>query len=559
MSVKETHQAIVTIYRRGKTPISLQVDSLNDKYRDFLNISITRTLRGPAAVSITMQGRKYKTGDLWSSIIGLGDMVKIDAAVYRNPDAASMPWKTIFFGFIQSCTFQSQVEQSGFQEITTINASCALGILQGNSYNYWLQIPLPERGLTLPERIVAKINKTGDFADAVAGTSVDNFGVVTSMAEALKLVFTTLIYGNFPLRKTINLDNGTSKDYLWEDLHAFNFQSDLGRVSIPLNALAPEAQSWADTIQAVVDAPEFFEFYCEMLPSESLQTAIDTPRTKAKFNKEAALNFPSKFLNASGEAINYTETFVLRPNPFPIYDPDTYGSTPDFRLWDALPTYKMLEGVGYENLEISRNNAVNNVYSMFSVKPVNFLIKENDAAYQQLQSENIIIDFDKYINLTGRRHLDVNTRRLPIEFFDETGKFTTKEKQQSGNLYQVFTKRLNYELFSYNHFNDLYYSGQVTGPFDTRIELGCRFVLDWNVQTNTAVEHSQFMLFYVEGYIHEITANSAKTSLAVTRGLPLDMYEKEYFETLGRKRFDAEIEPVVGVTAAAALITARGL
>ncbi len=517
--VLQTHAVKVTVYRRGKAPVVLGLAS-DGRRSDLLSVTVQRSLNAPALVNVVLPGFKGPEGNWWSDAISPGDWIQIDATIRRNPDALSDPWRTIFFGFVTYAGRNNSVSETELTRTSVISATCTLGFLQAESFNYWQGAftNIPGAG----EIQAAALNPT----NGVVGQGGELL-LYNTMAVAANNLMRQLIYAMFAVQRRIG-----QKDMLWRDTHGFRFDSDDFRINASVSQQFAQADvTFLDGLMGLLDAPVFYEFFVESAKIDIL----DAPQGSTRQIKPSGLVFP-------GQSGTRAEIIRLRPCPLPEFHKDGGYSA---AAWNSLPTVVAREEVGEFALSVGRS--LDGIYTTFQVYTAEIL-GGNGGDTQVLKAENAVVDLAKANDLRGRRPFNASTKRTTIRARGDTGLTNITDSAtgqlsaassgtKSGDVLQdvdSFLRYLSETAFSFHQYADRWYNGTIEGMGDLRIQLGSRYVNDG-------------MMYYVEGYTHSFTPTDAHTALVVTRGLPLEVYRDEYPDHLGRKRADEAFAPVIGL------------
>ena len=522
IGITQGHQLRVTIYRKpGKAPLVFGINSgIKDPYKDLRQVSIGRRMNQPANVSVVVPGRRSAVGGLWSDEVTFGDWIRIDANVTRGKGGATQPWRTIFFGYVTGVEFGAQYNEEA-NEDTIITAGCQLFWLTRNMTNYWLGIPGTFGSNDASERIRKLTNDGGQGA------------LFSSTAEALKIMFNSLIYTFFPMRR--QLESGSLR---WIDTHGYRFESDRFVQGLNMEQFAPHASSWMQGIMDLVDMPHFYQIYCDVLP----RTRILTGKGIHEQPKVGSLGFGSERSAKKDTGLIFpgdrADSIIVRPLPFPEYH--EYGGY-DSQAWDALPTFSELPHFGAMQLAMRKGGE--DIYTYYSTTS----IVGNGAEIAGVTLANSIAttihDRDKHESLCGYAPLSVGTRRLPYAGTTEderNGKTpSASDVDDRISSYGEFLGFMNETLFSFHQFNDRFYTATHTGTINLDLELGGRFRFDRGK-----------MLGFIDGYTHTFTPTDATTVVSITRALNVAAYQEELPATMGidkggtRKRRDETLRPL---------------
>lgn len=502
--ILQKHGVRVTVYPRFGKPMVFGLTSESTNRSQLLEVGVSRQIGQPNAATFVLPGRKSPGGAFWADIIRKMDFVQIDACVMRNPDRLSQRWRTIFAGYVQN-TSRSSVMGADFSEATIITSQCAMGVLNLEAYNYWRDAAFTA-------------GQQGDAPAFLNYNGLGDFNIVNSIARVTSFVFNQLIAQIYPLGRTVN-----GVEYDFSQTYGLRVSSDPHQVNAKDSILAPDATTWIQMIEAIVDAPVFYEIFSEMLPEPRWKPVIYPPRstlTNPVDTGTPKLIFPSQ------AGAKRAQILTVRPKPFPTYDPNFGGF--DSRAWDGLPLFQEIPELGA--FTVQSDSPLDYIFSLYATRAIPWSSgNANDAAINADANNQVLFDFDKWKNMVGVKELTVASRRNPVATYGQDGKPTPGQ----GLSYGAFIARLNWELFSYNQFNDLFQNGNLAGPTDLDLELGSKFI-------------AGDMLYYIEGYTHSFSAEQSTTQIAVSRGLPTAFYQEGFRETLGRKRVDEELAPIQG-------------
>lgn len=506
MGITQSHSVRITFYRLNQPELIFSLDQ-NDPRGDIRGVTWQRQIGAPGLAAIQLPGKKSPEGQWWSDAIPKMTCVKIDAHIMRNPDRLSQPWRTVFFGFVDNESRGFEMG-NGYSEDTIISATDAMGIVATEAFNYW-------------KNSSDTINSGANIKnDAIIDSSL----LTRPSALVLTTIFQKLIYRFYPFGRRIN-----NVEYSFGQMNGLRFESDSHIINIHDTLFSDGDISWMDMIESATDAPYFTEFFHEMLPETRWTANIRAPRStiiNPAGSGTPKLTFPSR--GTDGKVTNWANFFVARPKPFPTWHPD-YGY--DARAWDALPVYQELPEVGTFTGKLS--SPLSLVYTIFSTHGDALFGQKVGAQQNASASDQVITDVDKYLNMCGMRIMDVATKRNVIDYTNANQK---QDQKSVATDYATFLGNLNRELFSFHQYNDKFLNGTLTGPGDITLGIGGRFI-------------SQGLLFYLEGYTTFMTPETCESSVSVSRGLPIAMYEKTLPKYLGRKRGDEQYAPVVGLSA----------
>jgi|GEM_PF-7045462 len=492
MGVSEYTAARVTVYSKGKAPLRLGLATqgfvggsvpLTGNTTDLVGVSWARRMGGQkgaaGTLAFVLQGRRMgAVGHRWSDVIGPRDLVMLEVTCQRYPDPdgeMSHDWRVEFVGFVMKGGFRMDVET----DQTQVTCMDSMGVLEQEHFSYWRNV-----GAVFSAGGNDAIVDILDSLDRIGKSEMDLMS--NSIAASADILFRALFYNRLGFRYDVD-----GKKRRWEDLHAYRFESDDFGVNVDLQSLAPEGSSWMDAACWALDAPGFYEFWLDNIPADDLKRKLrnggvaDVGRSTQVKTKEAGVEL-------NGDRV---EAFVIRPLPFPTYDPERggyYGGA-----WDALPT---IECLPFGVISESTGRDAENIYSLFSVDTISSPDAKNSSADDASAEAQVVADVEAYWTRVGYRPLDARTKRFVMD----------------GGQSQVISitelsRRLAWQLFSWNHYGDQFYSGVLEVPYDGRVRLGIRYV-------------AHGMMYYVEGYQNSLDHQSATTAITVTRGLPAVVY-----------------------------------
>ena len=374
---------------------------------------------------------------------------------------------------------------------TLVTCQDALGRMGYEHFAYWRQLGETVGDSPQMPDILKRISKVDVFNPKTGTTASGQEMDLTSnsIAASADIIFRGLLYNR--LNSTVKVGGQTLK---WEDCHAFRFESDDLGISVSLQSLAPEGSSWTEAVSWALDAPEFYEFFLDNVERDELRKNYlrNGGGSGAGFVDRKQTRYKDATYIGRGQRI---ERFCVRPNPFPTYDPTGGGYVS--AAWDNLPTNVAIP-TGVLKIDVGRDRDA--IFSAYSVDLVNSSGTETDNASRSDAQAQIVVDQDKYANHVGYRPLDPKTKRFA-------------SGNDSATVNDVaLAKSLSWQLLSFNHFNDRYYSGSIESPYDHRPRLGTRYI-------------AEGYLYYVEAYEHTIEAGgAARSTFVVTRGLSLPQY-----------------------------------
>ena len=422
-------------------------------------------------MAFALPGRRFGlTGHPWSERISPNDTVELQLKVERTDPAASRDWWTEFVGEVRSVTRSN--------DDTLVTCQDAMGRLAYEHFSYWRNLG-DAVGSGAQEDAESRLGPLG-------GSQLLTNNSIAGSAEA---IFKALLYTRLSTR--IKLGNEEVK---WDALHAYRFESDDLNITTDLQSLAPEGTSWGSAVSWAVDSPEFYEFFMDNVPEAELATRLaNGGQSGAGFsNAQQLKSKPGRVF--SGKRI---ERFAIRPAPFPVYDPEKGGYRS--AAWDKLPT-TVAWPWGVIKSEVSRSR--DDLYSTYSVDLVNGGTNNANNSENASAQAQLIIDGEQYAFGTGYRPLDARSKRIATSGAQDATSATPVQ----------LSRTLAWQLCSFHHFNDRFYSGTIQSSFDERPRLGERYI-------------AEGYLYYLEGYQHLIEAGgAAQSSLSVTRGLTLPQY-----------------------------------
>ena len=493
MGYSEHVGARVTVFRLYGEPLTFGMGS---EYGEVLSLSWGRQLgqgsRGLAGrLVFVLSGRAGgQVGTAWSEVISPRDYIEVEVNVSRSQAADPLGWgstdgwETRFTGFVNEITAPTLTPDG--EQLTTVVCSDQMGVLAQQHYAYWRNVGAVFRGNLPNEGIIATLG-------ALAEKGHDRFDLeANSIAGAADTLFKVLLYDRLGFSRDIG---GTA--YRWDDLHGYLFQSDDFGIHVDVTTLAPEGKSWADAVSWVLDAPFFHEFFMENLTEAEAERTLRNGGVRDVGRVSQVRRKAAKRKLKGGRQ----ETFVLRPSPFPTYDPQRGGY--NGAAWDGLPIVESLP-TGNTSHDLRRSDA--DLYSLYSVDLVNQQGTQVDRSGEANAEAQVIGDAEAYNRRVGYSALDPTSKRAEVRY------------QGGGQVYgqsldrAELARRLAWQVFSWSQFNDRFYAGTITGPLDLRAQLGVKYL-------------DEGRLYYVEGYQHTIGADgSAGTEWTVSRGLSAAAY-----------------------------------
>ena len=118
---------------------------------------------------------------------------------------------------------------------------------------------------------------------------------------------------------------------------------------------------------------------------------------------------------------------------------------PVFALFQEIPELGVFT--------VQSDSPLDYIFSLYATRAIPWSSgNANDAAINADANNQVVFDFDKWKNMVGVKELTVASRRNPVATYGQDGKPTPGQ----GLSYGAFISRLNWELFSYNQFNDLF-------------------------------------------------------------------------------------------------------
>lgn len=466
---------------------------------DLVSVGWSRTLakdqNGAQAgqLAFALPGRRYgAVGHAWSELISPNDTVELLCKVDRSPDddgEYSKDWWTEFVGEVRTVKLDN--------DDSVVLCQDAMGRLAYEHFSYWRNLG-EAVGNGNEKDIQKRLGKVGLHQAVLMNNSI---------AGAAEAIFEALLY----TRLSTRIKWG-DEEHKWSDLHGYRFESDDFNVVTDLQSLAPEGTSWGDAVGWAVDAPEWYEFYLDNVPEDELKTRLaNGGKVGAGLSRPQQIKRKAPGKVFTGKRI---ERFVIRPAPFPVYDPQRGGY--NGAAWDNLPT-TVAWPWGVEKVDVSRDR--DHIYSVYSVDLVNGNTQGTDNADNSSAQAQVVVDGERYTFHTGYRPLDARSKRVAV-----AGQTYTASQVE-------FARALGWQLLSFHHFNDRFYSGEIKSSFDWRPRLGTRYI-------------AEGYLYYVEGYSHAIDAGGAESTFTVTRGLTLPQYgvkmQGPAVHMLGRAAEEAE-------------------
>lgn len=458
-----------------------------------LSVAVSRQIgRGGNGVFVLPGLSETQTGSHWVDLISLGDWVQIDATVQRAPgsqrdeDGLSHSWRTLFFGRVLEVEESEQPDGDGFAFVTTVTADDFLGGLEQPHFSYW-------------RKLGATFGSNGDLREKL--NRLDRFDLgeenvtAPTIAVGASIVLEAFIEGRIDIRRKLG-----KKDVDLKDTYGFRFESDGFQTgAMDLNSLAPEAQSWKGALEEIVDGPVFYEMFQDSLKVSDADTRAPDSDEVGGSSRGQARSRRAKYKGRG----DYAELLVIRPAPFPTYRDEIDGSgNPTGKsvysdaAWNALPLIECAP-FAHGNLKVKKSRT--HLKTVFSV---NIQILGTNGAGVTTEADSnaqIVADMEKLLVDVGYDPLDIATKRLPA----------SKDGQSLSN--PQLSRALGWQLFSFNHLNDLYLDGSSSIPVDLRVQLGARW-------------READYLFYTEGYVHTFTPEAATTSLTLSRGLMVEAY-----------------------------------
>jgi len=500
-----------TIFRQYGPPLEF---GLGRQYGEMLSCAWGRTLgktaQGQAGRLILALPDRVNgpVGTAWSEVIAPEDYVELEVYVHRSEVQDPLGWGRtdgyvgVFSGFVESVSLPTQGPDG--EQLTTVTCTDQMGTLDEQHYSYFRNVGAIFKGKLKNEGII-------DTLESLESKGLQRSNLeANSIAGAADALFRGLLYDRLGFERKIGKDT-----YRWDDLHGYLFQSDDFGINVAVDSLAPEGSTWADAVSWVVDAPFFYEFFLENYPAGEQGRALANGGVRDVGRvTQVKRRAPKRVL-----AGNRMELFVLRPSPFPTYDPERGGY--NGAAWDSLP---VIESLPQGNTTHALGRSRRDLYSLFSVDIVNSRTQADSATNANAEAQ-VVGDAEGYLRRRGYRPLDVATKRMEVTYIggEESAVIAREE----------LARRLAWQTFSWNHFNDRFYAGTITGPLDIRARLGCRYL-------------DEGLLFYIEGYMHTVGADgSASTEWSVTRGLSASAYgiKKAAFEhnLYGRTGLTAQV------------------
>lgn len=525
MGVAEYVAARVHVYKQDNTVLSFGLAQAGyvagsvppgDYVSDLISVSWGRQIGKGAAgaagrMAFVLPGRtEIMTGRPWSEVLDPGDYCELEVTCNRYPDPDgnfNTPWEGRFAGFLEDAGLNVTTEDGA--ELTAVSVSDSMGTLDYEHYAYWRNVGAVFNGVGNTDNAIGNLQ-----ALELAKIDSGQLGLLlNTIAGAADVLFRALLYSRLAYQRQVG-----KKDYFWDQLHGYRFESDDFATTIEISSLAPEGSSWMDAVSWAIDAPGFYEFFLDNLPKSQFKQTL-----RNGGSRDVGLTTNIKYKEPPRKLLgDRAEMFVIRPLPFPTYNPKTgYRSA----AWDALPT---IEALPFGNVQSQVTRSRRDVYSTFSVDLVNSgYLQNNDAAAISNAAAVVVGDTEAYYRKVGYRPLDMKTKRWEAIGVPESDDAPKGDGVPKGdNDRAAFAEKLAWQSFSYNQFNDRFYSGSISGPLDLRAQLGVRYVNDG-------------MTFYVEGYQHTISGDVQGTSTdwTVSRGLWNNMYgvKTEYPQhSLGR-------------------------
>lgn len=506
MGVQEMSAVKVRVFRKSGDTLTFGVypgradHPMDGESAPLLTVQVSRQIGRAGVAAFALPGlNELHTGRPWGELISLGDYVQVDATVQRAPGPQendkgfSHSWRTIFFGRVLDMDDASFPENGGFVYTTMVTCDDFLGSLESPQFSYWRELG-------------SSFGLNGDSRDKLNRLQKLNLGETdlsaASTSVAAEIILTAFIEGRMDIERKIG-----DKEVAVKDTYGYRFEGDDLATMQELKQLAPQAQTWKQALELTVDGPHFYELFQDSLPhgAES-RTLAETNSGEIGRSKASQLRKRAPAYRGEG---GYGEMIVVRPAPFPTYrDEIDAAGNPTGKTyyteaaWNSLP---LIEAAPFAHSNLRLNKSRKELYSVFSVNLARTSFGGANDNTQANSGMQIIGDIEKLLKVTGYVPLDVVTKRNAIR--------TLGSDAPEINLVQ-FPRTLGWQLFSFNHLNDIYQSGTSEVPLDLRMQLGARW-------------RENDYLFYIEGYKHVFSLDSASSSLTLSRGLPVEYYGLE--------------------------------
>lgn len=194
---------------------------------------------------------------------------------------------------------------------------------------------------------------------------------------------------------------------------------------------------------------------------------------------------------------------VMRPTPFP-YSVD--GSSIDRSLWDSLPVHDLLEpSLRMHPLSEQMSDFDDGIYNAFFVHP-KLPSFDQVSAITYIPAVVNVPEFFRH----GYRPLSWETYLCG----------TSVDKESS--TFKDFFTQLNWRVATQNNRLDGYRGGSVSVRLSPHVFIGERVLLN-----HIANDDTTQTMYYVKGVAHNVTRQSANTTLTLDRGLPVDAYDDD--------------------------------
>lgn len=511
MGVSEQVGVKVTVFRRGNQsplhfglPVGGYVGGSvpnGGTSSDISSLAWGRTLSGGQAgrmVFVLPSRTGGDVGEEWSELISINDWVELDVHVARTPFTAQDTardrdsvgstggYQGRFAGFVHQVSRSQELSAS----TTSVVVHDGMGMLEQEHFGYWRNVGAVFQG-----------QAAGDSqADVIRRLAAAGYGGNTSLIESgsiavvTEVIFRSLLYNRLSVKWPIGKES-----LRWEDLHGYRFESDDYSVNVSSSVLAPDGSSWMEAVSWAIDAPQFYEFFMDNL-------AVGNAGLQLRNGGQNNLGVTSQVRTRVSKRVlkgGRAETFVMRPVPFPTYDPEQGGYRS--AAWDGL---RVIEALPFGTVGSQLARSRQDVYSIFSVDQVNTNVVNSDSAGSADANAQVVGDEQADQNKVGYRPMDVKTKRTPVPITYKAGSQVSGKQIGAPEL----SRRLAWQVMSFNHWNDRFLGGQIVGPLDLRAELGVRYL------------HEGY-LFYVEGYEHSLDQDGGSTTTySVTRGLRATEY-----------------------------------
>ena len=496
LGLSEHFGARLTIYRVYGEKL---VFELGGEYGEMMSVAwgrqMSKTAKGQGGHLVAiLPGRVGgAVGESWSELISKRDYVELELYAHRSKANDPLGWGStggyvgVFSGFVSSVSMPTLTATG--EQLTTLSCTDQMGLLGTQHFSYWRNVGKVMQGgnendVSMTDIITRLQAKGWDQSELSAN----------AIAIAAKMIFEGILYNRLGFERSVE-----GQTYKWDNLHSYSFQSDDFGVLIDLNTLAPEGNTWADAVSWAIDAPFFYEFFLDNVPLS------EAGRTLANGGVRDVGRVSQVQRKLAGRALagQRTEMFVIRPSPFPTYDPSRGGY--NGAAWNSLP---VIESLPWGNMDHELMTSDQDMYSVFSVDLVNSAQTQADSSTNANAAAQVVGDAEAYRRRIGYNPLDVATKRFETLYTrDKEG-----QTQMESIAKEELSRRLAWQVFSWNHFNDRFYSGRISGSLDPRARLGVRYL-------------DEGMLYYVEGYQHSLNAdNTATTEWTVSRGLSAAAY-----------------------------------